>query len=143
MVFDQDVPGQRRTVRENDVVTYPTVMCYVGLGHKQVAGSYFGQTAASLGAPMQGYKLPKGIALPGKEPASFPVIFEVGRCLAGGDKWEEDAIAPELRWAIYYTMTGHSHVVVEYDVVPDDRVRAYDAITAYFSLWADYRCRVN
>jgi hypothetical protein len=83
MIFDHYVAGQGRAVCENDAVTYPAVVCYVGLGHKQVARSYFGKAAASLSAPMQGYKLSKGIALPGKQPASFTAIFEVWRCLAG------------------------------------------------------------
>jgi hypothetical protein len=143
MIFDHYVPRQGRAVRENDVVTYPAVMCYVGLGHEQVAGSYFGQAAALLGAPVQGHKLPKSISLSGKQPASFAAILEVRRVLARGHEREEDATAPKLRWAVYYAVTGHSHVVVKYDIIPDDRVWTYDAITSYFSLGADYCCRVN
>jgi len=71
-------------------------MSNVGLSHEQAARAYFGEAAASLSAPMQGYKLPKCISLPGKQPASFAAILEVGGVLAGGHKGEEDATVPEL-----------------------------------------------
>jgi len=143
MIFDQYVPRQGRPVRENDVVTYPAVMCYVRLRHKQVTGSYFSEAAALLGAPVQGYKLAKSISLSGKQPASFAVILQVRRVLARRHEREEDATTPKLRWAVYYAVTGHTDIVVEYDVIPDDRIWTYDAITSYFSLGADYCCRVN
>ena len=143
MIFDQNVSRQRGAVGENHVVSYSAIVGNMGLGHKQVPRANLGQVAALFGAPVQRRKLPKCVPVPGEQPASFASILEVGRVLAGRHEWKEDAAATELRWAIYNAMTGHAHIVVEYHVIADDRVRTYDAITAYFSLGTDYCCRVD
>jgi hypothetical protein len=143
MIFDHNVPSQRCAVRENDVVSDPAIMGDMRLGHKQVPRANLGKAPALLGASMQRCKLPKGVSVPGKQPASFASILEVRRILARRHERKKDAFAPELGWAIYHAMTGHSHVVVEYNVIADNRVRTDDAIAAYFSFGADYRCRVD
>src|SRR5262249_28379954 len=143
MIFDHDMPGQRRAVGEDDAVTNPTIMGNMGLGHEQVIGPDFGEVSAWFSASVECSKFAKGVSVARQKAAPLATILEVVRGLSGGDEWKEDTTATELGRALDHAMAGHSDTIMKDYVFAYNRIRANGTVTAYFSLWADDCCGVD
>jgi len=96
IIFDQYMAGERRKVGENDVVPNSAIMGDVRLGHEQIVRTDLGYIATHFGATMDRGEFAEGVPLAGEQPASFALVLQVVRDLAGGYKWEEYTAPAEL-----------------------------------------------
>jgi hypothetical protein len=143
VIFYDYVTRKRCSIRKYDVVADSAIVRHMSLSHEEIVRAYLSQVAAAFCASMQRGEFAKRISLACSKPASLAVIFQVVWDLTGGDKREEDRAAAEFRWAFDYAMAGDSHIVVQYNVIADNRVWADCYIASEFSLRANDRCRMN
>jgi hypothetical protein len=143
VIFDDHVTRERGSIREDYVTADAAVVCDVGLSHDEIIVADLGQVAAALGATLQSGELTKGVSFARAQPTSLASILQILRRLTGRHKRVKDRSAPELRGPFNHTVAGNSNVVVQYDIVTNDRVRPDNHVASEFRLRADDRCGVN
>ena len=143
MIFDDHVTCQRGSIREDYVTADAAVVCDVGLSHDETVGPDLGQVATALGATLESGELTKGVALARAQPTPLTSILQILRRLPGRHERVEDRSAPKLRRPFNHTVAGDLNVVVQYDVVADDRIRPDNHVASEFRLRADDCCGVN
>jgi hypothetical protein len=143
VVFDDHVTRERGSIRKDYVTADAAVVCDVGLSHDETVGPDLGKIAAALGAALESGELTKGVALTCAQPTPLASILQILGRLTGRHKRVEDRFASELRGSFNHAVAGNSNVVVQYDVVADDRVRPDNHVASEFRLRADDRCGVN
>jgi hypothetical protein len=143
VIFYDYVARERCPIRKYNVIADPAIVRHMSLSHEEIVRAYLGQVAAAFCASMKRSEFAKRISLARSKPASLAVIFQIVRNLSGGDEREKDRAAAEFRWTFDYAMARDPHIVMQYNVVADDRVRADCYVASEFSLWADDSCGMN
>ena len=120
VVFYEDVPGERRSISENNVVADAAVVRNVGLRHDEVVRAELGYITAAFGAALQRREFSKRVSLASAQPASLALVFQVLRRLARGNKREKNCSATELRWSFDDAMTSDANIVSQNYVIADN-----------------------
>ncbi len=139
VILDNHVASERRPVGEDHVIADVTVVRDMRLRHEKIVRADLGQASAALGAAVQRNELAKYVALAGAKPASLIAILQIVRRLTRGHERKKNRAAAKLRWAFDDTMAGNANVVVQDDVVSNDRVGADRNVASELSFRA-YDC---
>src|SRR5215471_17054360 len=95
----------------------------MNLRHEQSIRSDLGYISSDLSTALKGGELSKSISFAGPQPTSLAAILQVLGRLTCGHKWIKYCPASEFGWSFNDTMTTNSDIIMEDDVLTDDRVR--------------------
>src|SRR5262245_16138141 len=119
-----DVPGERRAVGEHVAGSDYAIVRDVGLGHEQVVVADRGQRAAARGAAVHRHAFADDVTPSDHQTSLFASEFQVLRRLAHRGEGVDSRPLADLARAFDDDVPGYLNVVVNGDMIADDRIWA-------------------
>jgi hypothetical protein len=96
VIFNQNMPSQRRRIGKDDLVSNLTIMGYMGIGHEEVPMANDGLSTSWRCSSIQGHKFPDDVVIPHQEKRLFSFVGEGLWRLPNGGKLEDLTLLTHL-----------------------------------------------
>ena len=96
VIFNRDMPSQRRRIGEDDLVSNLTIMGHMGIGHEEVPMANHGLSATRYCSSIQGHKFPDDVVIAHQKKRLFSLVGKGLRRFPNGGKLEDLTLLAHL-----------------------------------------------
>ena len=138
-----DMPTEGRCIGENYIIAHRTVVCHMGIGHKQAARTNGGEAAILHRATMHRAAFAEHIVVPDDDFRRLVRILFVLRRETNRAKRKESIASADVRVTVDHYMRNQLAARAENDAFPNRTERAHFNIRREFRCWMNDRHCVN
>ena len=142
VVFDHDVPRQRRVVGHDHAVADDAVVRHVAIGHDQAFRSHAGFAVVERRAIQRGAFADHGV-FPHREPRRAALVLQILRLAAHAGERPDFAPRPQRRVAVHAHVRAQGHAVAQPRVRPHEAERTDRHVLAQLRAGLDHRQRMD